>query len=173
MSESKSQSVETRNDRGASPFTEPFGFARHLKKSSGALDFIPFVDLIVVGLFVSLMFTRFVVLPGVKVDLPATDMRIQHSGSGVAVLTIGANQMLFFNNGVYEAATIGRSFGDFVESNGKEDLALLIKVQSSMDVQTFLQLVELAQGAGFSQVQIVGQKKDGVDSDEFGIGRSF
>ena len=157
----------------ASPFSEPFGFSRHLKKSSGALDFIPFIDLIVVGLFVSLMFTRFVVLPGVKVDLPATDMRMRHSGATMAVLTIGANQMLFFDNGVYEAATIGRSFADFVEKNDRGALVLLIKVQSSMDVQAFLQLVELAQGAGFSEVQIVGQKKAGTDADEFGIERSF
>ena len=158
-------------DLGARPFTEPFGFARYLKKSNGTFDFVPFVDLIVVGLLVSLMFTRFVVQPGVKVDLPVTDMRMQHSGSGVAVLTIGANQMLFFDNGVYEASTIGRSFSDFVDKSGREDLVLLIKVQSSMDVQTFLELVELAQGAGFGQVQIVGQKKDSAEIDEFGIER--
>lgn len=166
MSEVENQAVDPKEGSDHRSFTQPFGFADRLSKTKGTLDFVPLIDLIVVALFVGLMFTRFVVQPGVRVDLPATDMRMQHPGSSVAVLTIGANQMLFFDGAVYDAATIGRALVDFVGQSDGRELALLIKLQSSMDVQSFLELCESAQVAGFDQVQIVGQKKevDGTDA---------
>ena len=120
---------------------------------------IPVIDLLVIGLFVSMLFTRFVVLPGVRVDLPTTEMRVQHSGSSVAVLTIGLNRMLFFNNNVYDEGSIERAFADYI-TGARREPELLIKAESSMDLQAFLELCELAQKAGFVKVQIVGQKNE-------------
>ncbi len=143
-----------------SMFTEPFGLLERLKKPKVSLDFVPVMDLAVIALLVSLLFTRFVVLPGVSVDLPATDMRLQHSSSALAVLTIGNNGMLFFNGSVYDGATINRAFGEYIESSNKADVALLMKVESGMQIEAFMELCQSAQKAGFAQVQIAGQRND-------------
>ena len=140
--------------------TEPFRLTGRLKKPKNGLDLIPVLDLLVIALLVSLLFTRFVVSPGVRVELPSTDMRMQHSPSAVAVMTIGSNGMLFFNGRVYDEKSIRRAFSGFVENAGNEEVALLVKVQSSMNIQSFLALCQAAQNAGFHQVQISGRKSE-------------
>lgn len=141
-------------------FTEPFGLVGRLKRPKHGLDLIPVLDLVVIALLLSLLFTRFVVLPGVRVDLPLTEMRMQHSSSEVAVMTIGHNGMLFFNGSVYDQASIGRAFSGFVKRSNDPEVALLMKIQANMNIQAFMELCQAAQEAGFSQVQISGKKSE-------------
>ena len=72
-------------------------------------DVVPIMDLLVIALLFSLLFTRFVMVPGVRVDLPDSGMQMQQSNLPVAVLTIGNRGMLFFDGGVFEINSIDRS----------------------------------------------------------------
>lgn len=141
-------------------FTEPFRLSSRLKKPVVGLDLLPVLDLLVIALLLSLLFTRFVMFPGVRVELPSTDMRMQQSHSEVAVMTIGSNGMLFFNGNVYDEKSIPRAFTRFVEKTDGQKVALLVKIQSSMSIQSFLALCQAAQDAGFYQVQISGKKSE-------------
>src|SRR6056300_798660 len=87
-------------------FTASFGLLERLKRPEIKVDIIPVLDLMVLALLISLLFTRFVMLPGVRVNLPETDLRMQHDASEVAVLTIGNQGMLFFAGSVYEHGSI-------------------------------------------------------------------
>ena len=150
-----------RRDPELPSFTEPFHLLSRLKRPKNGLDIVPVLDLLVIALLLSLLFTRFVVLPGVQVELPSTDMRMQHGRSQVAVMTIGSNGMLFFNGSVYDETSIRGAFSGFVEkSDDQEEIALLVKVQSGMNIQSFLALCQAAQDAGFHQVQISGRKSE-------------
>ncbi len=155
------QSAES-DRRGPEPpsFTEPFHLLSRLKRPKNGLDLVPVLDLLVIALLLSLLFTRFVVLPGVQVELPSTDMRMQHSLSEVAVMTIGSNGMLFFNGSVYDENSIRGAFSGFVEKSDDRKLALLVKVQSTMNIQSFLALCQAARDGGFHQVQISGRKSE-------------
>jgi len=150
--------------RPGTSFTEPFAFSSRLRRADTRIDFIPVLDMIVIAMLVSLLFTRFVVLPGVRVDLPDTDMRMQYASPAVAVLTIGNNGMLFFDGAVVNAATTEQSFGRYIEHSGGSLQVLLIKANASMALQDFLQLCELAKAAGFQQVQLAGKKKAPIEA---------
>ena len=141
-------------------FTQPFGLTGRLKPPKSSFDFIPLVDLIVIALLLSLLFTRFVVLPGVRVDLPLPEMRIRHTNSEMAVLTIGHSGMLFFNGSVYDQSSIVRAFSAFVKRSNDTDVGLLMKIQANLDIQSFMGLCQAAQEAGFSQVQVSGKKSE-------------
>ena len=52
-------------------FTASFGLLERLKRPEIKVDFIPLLDLMVLALLISLLFTRFVMLPGVRVSLRA------------------------------------------------------------------------------------------------------
>ena len=78
-------------------FTASFGLLERLKRPEIKIDAIPVLDLLVLALLISLLFTRFVMLPGVRVNLPETELRLQHDAAEVAVLTIGNGGMLFFD----------------------------------------------------------------------------
>lgn len=145
--------------RPSASFSEPFSFRNRLRQADTRIDFIPVLDMIVIAMLVSLLFTRFVTLPGVRIDLPSTEMRMQHSEHAVAVLTIGNNGMLFFDGAVVNAASIERGFKSYIEASDRESHVLLIKANFAMEMQDFLQLCELAKAAGFHQVQLAGKKK--------------
>ncbi|PXA05694.1 hypothetical protein DDZ13_02140 [Coraliomargarita sinensis] len=144
-------------------FAEPFGFRGRLRRADTRIDFIPVLDMIVIAMLFSLLFTRFVTLPGVRVDLPVTEMRMQHSQQAVAVLTIGNNGMLFFDGAVFESATIQRGFERYIESSDGVEPVLLVKADFAMEMQDFLRLCELAKEAGFVQVQLAGKKETAVE----------
>lgn len=151
-------------NRASVSFVEPFAFRDRMRQAETRISLIPVLDMIVIAMLVSLLFTRFVTLPGVRVDLPTTEMRMQHSAHAVAVLTIGNNGMLFFDGAVVNAASIERGFKAFLDSSDREINVLLIKANFAMEMQDFLQLCELAKAAGFHQIQLAGKKKAPVQS---------
>lgn len=138
-------------------YTEPLGLMGRLKRPPIKLDMVPVLDLLVIALLFGLLFTRFVMLPGVRVDLPDSEMQMQPSNLPVAVLTIGNRGMLFFEGSVYEINSIERGFTQHISGLPGGDVVLLVKTQGSMDLQLFLKLCRMAQVAGFVQVQIAGE----------------
>jgi len=138
-------------------YTEPLGLMAHLRRPPIKLDVVPVLDLLVIALLFSLLFTRFVMVPGVRVDLPDSEMQMLPSHLPVAVLTIGNRGMLFFDGAVFELNSIERGFRKHIEEMPKEDVVLLVKTEGSMDLQLFLKLCRMAQDAGFVQVQIAGE----------------
>jgi biopolymer transport protein ExbD len=89
--------------------------------------------------------------------LPATDLRIQHDASEVAVLTIGNHGVLFFDGSVYEHISIEQAFRSHIDARDEEESVLLIKAGTALELQQFLNLCQMAQAAGFDEVQIAGE----------------
>lgn len=142
--------------------TTSFDLKRHLKPPKMKLDLVPVLDLIVLSLLISLLFTRFLILPGVRVDLPQADLSIQQDASKVAVLTIANGGMLFFAGRVYEQDSIGQALRQYFDKSKSKSPVLLVKAEASMDIQRFLDLCQMAQDAGFGEVQIAADPKDSV-----------
>jgi len=145
-------------------FTEPFGLKARLKRSTIKLDVIPVLDLLFIALFFGLLFTRFVMVPGVRVELPKSDLRMSPSNLPVTVLTIGNGGMLFFDGAVFELSSIERGFKKYYEKIVEQDVVLLIKTEGSMNLQLFLELCQMAKDAGFVQVQIAGEHIPDINS---------
>ncbi len=138
-------------------FVEPFGLIARLKRPTIKLDVVPVLDLLVIALFFGLLFTRFVMVPGLKVELPKSELKMSLSKLPVAVLTIGNGGMLFFDGAVFELNSIMRGFEKHHENMLGKDIVLFIKTEGSMDLQLFLELCQMAKEAGFVQVQIAGE----------------
>ncbi|MEM8867505.1 MAG: biopolymer transporter ExbD [Verrucomicrobiota bacterium] len=145
-------------------FTVSMGLVGRLKAPKAKIDFVPVLDMVVLALLISLLFTRFVAMPGVRLDLPSTDLRMQHDAGSIAVLTLGNQGMIIFDGSVYEINTIERAFRRHVEDSTSAEPVLLIKAEANLDLQFFLDLCEMAQGAGFAQVQVAGEKTQQVES---------
>jgi len=157
----RNNSMATEENEGQSRpsqgYTEPLGLLAQLKRPPISFDSVPVLDLLVIALLFSLLFTRFVMVPGLRVDLPDSGMQMQPSNLPVAVLTIGNRGMLFFDGAVFELNSIDRSFQKYIEELPRKDVVLLVKTEGSMDLQLFLELCQMAQDAGFVQVQIAGE----------------
>ena len=154
---------DTATDKLALAFgelTSPFGLKRHLKAPKMKMDLVPVLDLIVLSLLISLLFTRFLIFPGVRVDLPRTELSIRQSTSKVAVLTIANNGMLFFAGSVYQENSLEKAFQQYVDDSSSKSPVLLVKAGAAMDIQRFLELCQMARDAGFDEVQIAADPKD-------------
>lgn len=148
---------------GAASYTSPFGLLDRLKRAESRLDWVPVLDMVVIALLISLIFTRFVIVPGVEVSLPSTDLRMQPSGEPVAVLTLQNRGMLFFNGSVYNPDSLERAFADYMGPDGKSRrTVLLVKAEADIGLEQFLEICRLAESAGFLRVQLSGKKLDSV-----------
>jgi biopolymer transport protein ExbD len=162
-------------------YTTPLGLTAHLYRPTVKLDAVPVLDLVVIALLFGLLFTRFVMVPGMQVDLPDSEMQMQPSTRSVSVLTIGNRGMLLFDGVVFEMDTIRRGFESHIGDKSDDAVVLLIKTEASMSLQDFLALCRMAQKAGFVQVQIAGEHlpavkgrlPTGVGSSDFVDDRTF
>ncbi|MDQ8195193.1 biopolymer transporter ExbD [Coraliomargarita sp. SDUM461004] len=156
----EAQKIDKKEVDGASHgYTEPLGLMAQLQRPSIKLDVVPVLDLLLITLLFSLLFTRFVMVPGVRVDLPDSEMQMQPSNLPVAVLTIGNRGMLFFDGAVFELSSIQRGFQQHIQNTPAQEVVLLVKTEGSMDLQLFLKLCRMAQDAGFVQVQVAGERE--------------
>lgn len=154
----RNEEASPRNLPGDNRFTAPLGLLQHLRDPGTKLDVIPVLDLCVIALLFSLVFTRFVMVPGIRVDLPDTGLRMQQNAAPVAVLTIQNKGMLFFDGGVYESGSITKAFQSYLARTAQEGAVLLMKVEADMSIETFMELCRTAQEAGFTEVQVAGEK---------------
>jgi biopolymer transport protein ExbD len=167
--------LDTKQVPARRTYTEPLGLMAQLKHPPIKLDIVPVLDLLAIALLFGLLFTRFVMVPGVRVDLPDAHMQMQPSNLPVAVLTIGNRGMLFFDGSVFELNSIERGFKKHIDSHPGKEVVLLVKTEGSMELQLFLKLCSMAQKAGFVQVQVAGEHvrdapslvPDGVSGQEF------
>ena len=77
-----------------------FNIASQLKSPHVRLDALPLLDLLTIALLFGLLFSRMVVTPGVRLDLPETNLRMPASAAAIAVLTVQNEGMLLLT-GVY------------------------------------------------------------------------
>lgn len=153
-------------------YTKPLGLMEHVARPAVKLDVVPVLDLLVIALLFGLLFTRFVMVPGLQVDLPDSEMQMQPGIRPVSVLTIGNRGMLLFDGGVFEMDTIAGGFENHIREKSRSDVVLLVKTEGTMDLQGFLELCRMAQAAGFVQVQIAGEHLPEVKAQMPGIGDS-
>ena len=139
--------------------TASLGLLEHVRRPSIRFDVVPVLDLLALALLMSLLFTRFVMLPGVRVELPSTELRMQHSSGPVDVLTIENDRMLFFEGSVHTVDSIGRALRARASGReGREAPVLLVKARATMELEAFLEVCGMAQEAGYAQVQVSGDK---------------
>ena len=129
-----------------------FNFTAESKPSSLGLDFAPVLDLcIIVALFFWLG-SRFTFSPGITVDLPQSEQKLQGIPC-TAVLTVARTDTLLFQGGRYKLDGIGHELQQLAD-RVDGPVSLLVKIDKSYSMTTFLKLCEIARESGMDSVQI-------------------
>lgn len=138
--------------------TTVFGLKTQLKAPRLQLLGLPLLDLLCLALLCSLFFTRYVMLPGVDVDLPQSDLRMESRDSFLSVLTIGHHTALYFEGNVHNIRSIEAAFEQVVARCEDTKPTLLIKASADLKMELFLHLCKLAKNAGFLQVKVAANE---------------
>ena len=138
--------------------TTIFGLKTQLKAPKLQLLGLPLLDLLCLALLCSLFFTRYVMMPGVEVDLPVSELKMQRGDSFLTVLTIGHHEALYFEGSVHNLRSIEAAFEQLVDRYEDATPTLLINASADLKMELFLHLCKLAKNAGFVQVKVAANE---------------
>ena len=136
--------------------SSPLNLKSNLHPPNFRMNVVPFVDALLITLCLFMLGSRFISAPGVTVDLPKVS-NIENR-SVVSVLTIRHDKMLIYEGRIYTINEISDALAKSV--NGLEaDRVLLVKLNKDVTMQTFLNICDIARGAGITQVQVASESK--------------
>ena len=149
-----------------------------LSGPKAGFDFVPFIDAILISLFVSLNISAFVHSPGTSIQLPDSPQLLATQANPAAVLTVDRNKLYFFEGLKLTRNNLESHLNNFIDErkfgpdNG--EATLLIKADASIQTDELFQLMDIAQRAGFTQVHLAAEPSirrsgaDWEDEDESG-----
>ena len=144
------------------------------KKMDVGLEFAPLFDILLIALLFTLIGSCFITAPGFGInlsggqaagghrsllELPQTAPGKALSGvtvdESVSVLNIRGKAMIIFQGHIYSEDTFAQAMKDF-----KAKGTLLVKMDKSVDAQTFLRICQLAKESGFERAQIAAKPSE-------------
>lgn len=105
----------------------------------------------------SLLGSKFIFSPGIDITLPVVpELSLQYTSS---VLTIGKNDLLIFNDQILTYDELYDEFKSFISNHPKRYYyAMLVRIDSEISIQKFLDIAQIAKDAGFSKIHIAAEK---------------
>ena len=142
--------------------TCPLELKRYLAEPRFGIDFVPLIDLCLVGLFFALPGSRFITSPGVTLDIPTVSAEVLNAiptSAVVSVLTIRDNEIVLFDGSIVRPDAVESVLNDYAAQREGRHLVLLIKIDKNVRVQSLLEICDFARQAGFDIVQIAAEEK--------------
>lgn len=141
--------------------TDPFEFKRHLRSQPRpGFDAVPFIDALLIVMFIALNSSAFVISPGTLIDLPVSNVVETLDAGPTAVLTVGRNELYFFQGKKLARLTLQQHLREFVESHkGESTPTLLLKADASIPSSGLFSLMDTARQAGFGEIHLASEIK--------------
>lgn len=143
--------------------TRPLNLAAHLRAPDRTFDPVPWINLLVLFVFVGLLQSRFLLAPGVTIDLPSQTEASLGAVQTTAVLTMSASglagdrPLILFQGKALNLDQIEGPLTDFVRLAKAEETLLLLKADRNVRAQHLITLCEIARRAGFGGVQLAAE----------------
>jgi biopolymer transport protein ExbD len=143
--------------------TQPLEFRRFLGSApKPGFDFVPFLDAMLLSLFIALNISAFVIAPGTTIRLPESTAVEAPRDSPTAVLTLDRNQLYFFQGVKLSRLTLEEHLASFVlevkrDKPDLEGVTLLIKADASISTSELFRLLDLSRRAGFDRIHLAAE----------------
>jgi len=134
----------------------PFGLKNRIKSPSLAIDAIPLLDIILIAFLISLISSKFLFAPGIKVDLPESKTALSKGVSTPIVLTVNQSNLIFFEGNMYRIEDLEKTLSNYIKDSKQDNKVLLAKISKQTSMDTLYQICEIAKATGFTEVQIAG-----------------
>lgn len=136
--------------------TSPLDLKKHLRQPAKRFDFVPLLDVFFIALFFVMLSPRFVLSPGLSINLPESPGETPMAGlPASAVVTVRSDEMILFEGQILTPENLGRAMSQYLGS--KSDSAVLIYFDRRVSVQTLLFVSEAAREAGVTRIQLAAE----------------
>jgi len=154
-------------------FTSPLNLRQYLRRRDDRVDPVPFLDVMLIGLFFSMFSSSFLLPPGIPIDLPREGSEILVSEPVAAVVTVlppapgdeAGEGMVLFGGDMIRQGALELSLREFLRVHPSGRPVLLLKMDSRASLSQLLRISQAARASGFSSVQIAAEEQN----DDAGI----
>ena len=135
--------------------TRPLELMRHLRPPPRTMDSLYFVNLGLIGLFFVVFGSRFVLAPGLRIDLPQIAGAVGHAATTNVVINVPSSDVAIVDSAVLRFNRLG----DWLHRKAEAEpgAALLIRADASVPLHEVMRLYDLALAAGFARVQLAAE----------------
>jgi biopolymer transport protein ExbD len=128
-------------------------FRKHLELEHGGkeINITPLVDMVFLLLIFFMLTSSFVVMPGIKINLPkaVTSEVIKEKN---IVITINSENVIYLDEKPITPSELSNFLGDSVSA--KQEKPLLIKADKNTRLGTVVQVWDICRKVGISQINI-------------------
>lgn len=140
--------------------TRPLDLQSHLSPPPRDFSAVAWVNVGLIVLFFSLLGSRFVLAPGMLVELPKMDSSLLTAVETSALLNYRRESMIVFGTGVYTLADIQAPLAAYAKAHPGSTLQVIADKQVS--TEALLKLGDIAAGAGFKNFLVSAERADEV-----------
>ncbi len=136
--------------------------ASEVPKGAG-LNFWPFFDLCVIGLFATLYGSNFVIAPGISIELPRSSNVQSAVAQRLEVMSVdevSGEEQIYFEDRLLKLATLEKMLR--IRGAPADNVTLLIRIDAKVSAQTITSIFEIAEAAGYPNVQLATEKSESV-----------
>lgn len=139
--------------------TQPLELQSRLSPPPRDLDMLFWVNVGAVVLFFSLLGSRFVLAPGVSVQV-GSDFMLPLSGSATqeaapVVVSYRRDNMVLFEGEIFETGNLRPRLEEYAKNHPGS--VMLVRCDKAVSMQGFLKLCDLAKTAGFASVLVAAE----------------
>ena len=147
---------------------QPLNLEKEVPVGAG-ISIWPFIDICLIGLFVAVFGSKFVMAPGIAVQLPEVIEPKSSISARLHVLTVDeveGKEVIIFQERLLNLKT----FAKLLEENGPvpEGTDLLVRADAKVSVQTFTSLIEAAEKGRYSHIKLSTERAS-VEEERFGV----
>jgi biopolymer transport protein ExbD len=129
-------------------------FKTHCQISKGMVDAAPLVNVVFLLLLFFVLNSSFVMVPGIKVSLPSTDMQLNATFQSL-VVTVARDDLLFFDNQPISIDKLEPALRDAVQhGRGRE---LIINAGDQVSHGTVVEIMSAANRAGLTTINMAAR----------------
>ncbi|HTR82022.1 MAG TPA: biopolymer transporter ExbD [Bacteroidota bacterium] len=128
-------------------------------KVNPAFNYAALTDIVMQLLIFFLLSSSFVVMPGVKVQLPKSqNSEVQTDRS--TVITLTASGRLFLNLDEVTKATLAQKLVPVLDKDRTQ--VVILKAEKSVSLQSAVEVIDIAKGVGAQRFMIATEPNEGV-----------
>lgn len=142
----------------------PLGLRAKIKPISIEIEAIPFINVLCIAFFISLLSSKYLFAPGLTIELPISSERTIAGTSTNAILSVNEANMIFFEGNIYNLENIEDAFYEFLQKSPTNNPILLAKMNRGTNVDMLLKICEIAHRTGFNDIQLAANPKNNKTS---------
>lgn len=146
--------------------TSPLQLRRYLRKADTRLDPVPYVNVLLLGLFFALFNSQFLLPPGIPISLPTAGQGGLVPEPVAAVVTVlppasgdeSGEGMVMIGGDIIRQSALEDVLREFLKNHPADHPILLLKMDARASLSQLVRISEAARASGFVSMQIAAEE---------------